>query len=114
MIRDLTWAGGKHDFKLPVELLRALQDKCDAGPGWILERLKTGRWYVDDIIATIRFGLEGGGLDKEDARNLVKRHVEDRPLMFSVLTAQAVLASALYGEEGDDDASGEANGVAVE
>lgn len=99
---DLTWAGGEHSFDVSkIELLRALQDKCDAGPAWILARLASNQWRVDDVVSTIRLGLEGGGLEKEVARKLVKTHVEDRPLTESVLLAHQVLALALYGV-GDD------------
>lgn len=104
---DITWAGGEHEFALPIELMRALQDKCDAGPAYVLARLGSQQWLVDDVVATIRLGLEGGGLDKETARKLTKKHVEDRPLTESVLTASAVLMAALYGGEEDAD-SGEA------
>lgn len=97
----LTWAGGEHEFALPIELLRALQEKCDAGPAWVLARLSSKQWMVDDVVSTIRLGLEGGGLEKEAARKLVKKHVEDRPLTESVLTASAVLMAALYGGEED-------------
>jgi len=98
---ELTWAGGEHTFLLTIDLLRALQDKCDAGPAFILQRLTQNRWFVDDVIQPIRLGLEGGGMSKEDARKLVKKFVEDRPLTESVLTAQAVLAGALFGAEED-------------
>lgn len=107
---DLTWAGGEHTFLLTIDLLRALQDKCDAGPAHVLNRLATGRWTVDDVIQPIRLGLEGGGMEKEEARRLVRRHVEDEPLALSVMTAQAVLAAALYGAEDDpvgESAAGE-------
>jgi len=103
---DITWAGGEHTFLLSLDHMRALQDRCDAGPAWILARLTSNQWRVDDVVTTIRLGLEGGGLEKEAARKLVKIHVEDRPLTLSVLTAQAVLAHALYGAE--DDPLGEA------
>lgn len=108
MARLLTWAGGEHDFELRIEHLRALQDRCDAGPEWILSRLTTKQWLVDDVIQTIRLGLEGGGMAKEDARKLVVKFVEDRPLTLSVLTAQAVLLVALYGNEGDQPGEQEA------
>lgn len=109
---DLTWRGGEHSFALPVELLRALQDKCDAGPAYILQRLGSQRWYVDDVIQPIRLGLEGGGMDKDEARKLARKHVEDRPLAESVLTASAILMAALYGgeEAGDDADEGEQKG----
>lgn len=106
MARDITWAGGEHSFDLRIEHLRALQDACDAGPEWVLSRLVSKQWRVDDVIATIRLGLEGGGMPKEQARKLVVQHVEARPLTLSVLTAQAVLMLALYGDP--DDQPGEA------
>ncbi|EKF39918.1 hypothetical protein NA8A_23539 [Nitratireductor indicus C115] len=105
---DLTWAGGEHSFLLTIELLRALQDKCDAGPAHVMNRLASGRWYVDDVIQPIRLGLEGGGMDKAEARNLVKRHVEDEPLTLSVLTARTILAAALFGSEDDPVGESEA------
>uniref|UniRef100_A0A1A7GD91 Gene transfer agent family protein n=1 Tax=biofilter metagenome TaxID=1070537 RepID=A0A1A7GD91_9ZZZZ len=105
MAKALTWAGGEHDFELRLEHLRALQDKCDAGPQWILMRLTSKQWLIDDVIQPIRLGLEGGGMEKEVARKLVQKFVEDRPLTLSVLTAQAVLMVALFGEP--DDQPGE-------
>lgn len=105
MARALTWAGGEHDFELRIEHLRALQDKCDAGPEWVLSRLTTKQWMVDDVIQPIRLGLEGGGMLKEEARKLVAKFVEDRPLTLSVLTAQAILLIALFGDV--DDQPGE-------
>lgn len=109
---ELTWAGGEHHFLLSIDLLKALQTKCDAGPEFILQRLGTRRWLVEDVIETIRLALEGGGLHKEEARRLVKIHVEDRPLTESVMTAQAVLMAALFGTEDDmpgEQAAGEGN-----
>jgi hypothetical protein len=108
---DMTWAGGEHRFLLTIEHLRALQERCDAGPAYILERLTMGRWLVDDVIMPIRLGLEGGGMDKETARKQVKRHVEDEPLTLSVMTARVILAGALFGSEDDpvgESAAGEA------
>lgn len=105
MGKQITWAGGEHEFDLKIEHLRALQDRCDAGPEWILARLSNKQWHVNDVVDTIRLGLEGGGMEKGEARKLVQRYVEDRPLTLSVLTAQAVLLLALYGDP--DDQPGE-------
>ena len=110
---ELTWAGGEHTFELDIARLRALQTACDAGPAWVLARLGSRQWMVDDVIQPIRLGLEGGGMDKEAARKLVELHVESRPLSSSVLTAQAILMATLYGgaEEVADD-EGEMNRAA--
>lgn len=101
---DITWAGGEHEFKLTIDLLRALQDRCDAGPAFILSRLVNGEWRVDDIVSTIRLALEGGGLDKEDARKLVRRHIEEDFGIKHVLLARAILSHTLFTEDGDSDA----------
>lgn len=98
---SITWAGGEHGFLLTIPLLRALQDRCDAGPEWILNRLRSGQWRVDDVIQTIRLGLEGGGMPKDQAVKLVQHHVEDQPISLSVLTAALVLSASLY-DRGDD------------
>lgn len=99
---ELTWQGGINDFHLPIEMLRALQERCDAGPQWILARLSSGQWYVDDVVSVIKLGLEGAGLEKSEARKLVKLHVEDRPLTESVLLAKGIMVAALYGSEEDN------------
>lgn len=107
----LTWAGGEDDFDLRLQHLRALQNACDAGPAFILNRLRSGEWHVEDVIETLRFGLEGGGKTKQEARALVTKHVEERPITLSVLAAQMVLMAALYGNGEDvDDPVGEAKG----
>lgn len=104
---DLTWRGGEHAFLLNIDLLRALQQRCDAGPAWVLNRLRTGQWMVDDVIQPIRLGLEGGGTPKDVARRLVEEHVEGHPLAMSVITAQLILMSALFDPD-EDDPVGEA------
>ncbi|MFZ2869846.1 gene transfer agent family protein [Zavarzinia sp.] len=109
--KTLTWAGGEHAFRLGIEHLRALEQRCDAGPEEILGRLMTRTWRVSDVTDTIRLGLEGGGLAKDEARRLVAVHVEDGPLALSVELAQAIIMMALWGDpdalpmgEGEADA----------
>lgn len=106
----LTWAGGEHGFRLGIEHLRALEQRCNAGPEEILGRLMTRTWRISDVTDTIRLALEGGGLSKDDARRLVAAHVEDAPLALAVELAQAIIMLALWGdaeapsEEGGADA----------
>ncbi len=99
---ELTWAGGEHQFLLRIAQLRALQDACDAGPGTVLKRLLENDWFVDDVISVIRFGLEGGGIEKALARKITMDRVDDAPLATLVPVAQAVLAYSLFGDDEDD------------
>lgn len=91
------WADGEHKFRLGIGQLAELQEKCDAGPAWIYNRLRDESWRVADITETIRLGLIGGGMPAEKAGPLVRRYVTNRPLNDSVPVAMAVLAVLLVG-----------------
>lgn len=109
---ELVWAGGEHSFLLRIDELRALQQKCDAGPEYILNRLHTKQWLVDDVVETIRLALMGGGMASEDCKKIIKQHIISQPLSQFVITAQLALANALYGVE--DDPVGESQAGAVD
>ena len=97
----LNWVGGQDDFALALGHLRAIQTHCDAGPLQIFKRLGDGSWRVDDLFEVIRQGLIGGGMEARVAGPKVAALMERHPLVDFVLTAQAVLAAALMGEEDD-------------
>jgi hypothetical protein len=98
----LDWADGTYSFRLAWGQLAELQEKCDAGPYVVLQRLHNGTWRLSDIADTIRLGLIGGNMTPVDALKKVRTYVEDRPPMESVIFAQAILSAALMGapEEG--------------
>lgn len=103
------WADGTHSFRLAWGQLAELQEKCDAGPYVVLQRLHNGEWRIEDIINIIRLGLIGGGMEPAQALKLVRRYVEARPPMENLIPAQVILSAALTGapEEkvGEDDAA---------
>jgi hypothetical protein len=105
----LTWVGGEHDFALTIGGLRAVQDASNAGPQEIAQRLAIGSWRIDDLGGVIRHGLEGGGMDKVEAQNLIRKMMDQYPLMDFVVTAQTIITAALVGVE--DDPVGESEGV---
>lgn len=94
---QLTWGDGEYRFRLPIGQIRELQDKTGAGPNVVLKRLIDGSWHVDDVREVIRLGLIGGGIEPTRAHTLVKRYVDERPLMENVQHAQAILIVALTG-----------------
>lgn len=93
----LKWADGNHKFRLSIGQIRELQEKVDAGPAWILDRVRTGAWRVDDLRETIRLGLIGGGAKHGEALKLVERYVDAFPLTDSVAPAMLILSAALFG-----------------
>lgn len=112
---ELAWGDGNHRFRLSIAELEELQEKCDAGPAYILTRLATQRWRTQDVFETLRLGLIGGGLSPPESLALVKRYGHDRPVAESVLPAIAVLSAAIQGapdEPLDDDDTGDETGKA--
>ena len=97
---DLTCLDGEtYRFHVRVGELRELQDKCDAGPAVVYQRLVSGLWRLEDLRETIRLGLIGGGMAPTDAAKLVKNYVDARPLAESVPVATAILGALLVGVE---------------
>lgn len=102
----LDWGDGEHVFRLAFAQLMELQEKTDAGPLELYQRLGSGRWRVQDLRETIRLGLIGGGTDPAKAVVLVRRYVEQRPLAESVPVALDILTAAIAVPE--DAAPGKA------
>jgi len=102
---SINWGDGEHTFALKIKQLIELQEKCDAGPPFILSRLEGGSWRVNDVRETIRLGLIGGGASVTDALKLTINNVDDQPLGQNALFAQVILSAALFGApEGLEDA----------
>lgn len=97
----LIWPGGEHEFRMTLGHLRALQDACGAGPFEIRNRLLTQSARVDDVVATLRLGLQGGGMDKAEATTAVTTAAENSGLMSLIMPALAVLTHALIGPSDD-------------
>ena len=95
------WADGTYSFRLAIGQLRELQDKTGIGPAALFDRLSGRDWRVDDLRETIRLGLIGGGMDPLDALVLVRRYVDERPLLESVQPAFRIMVAALVGVADD-------------
>lgn len=111
---EFEWADGRYRFRLAIGQLRELQEKCGCGPAELSARISQQRWMVDDLREIIRLGLIGGGKSPADALKLVRRYVEERPLLESVPVAMAVLLTALVGVPDDPVGKKPAEGTATE
>lgn len=105
----LSWPGGEHEFALRIGELRAIQEKTDAGPQQLLQRMADGQWLIDDLVEIIRHGLIGGGMDGSSARKLVYKVFDLHPLLDLRPVSYAILGAALVGPE--DDPVGEPQGA---
>lgn len=95
------WGDGEQIFRLDMKRLRELQDKCDAGPLQIYNRLRDGVWRVADLRETIRLGLIGGGMDEVKASKLMRDYFDESPMMKHIPAAQAILLALLMGPADD-------------
>jgi hypothetical protein len=99
---DITidWGEGATYFRIGIGELEKLQEARDAGPFVLLDRLLTGRWLVQDIRETLRWGLIGGGKTPVEAAKLLKLYFEGFvPGGENLIAAQRVLGAALVGVE---------------
>lgn len=95
----LPFGDGDYRFKLGIGEFERLQEKCDAGPPHVLERLTTNRWMISDIRETIRLGLEGGGTAPAIVVGLIRRYVDQRPPAENLTLAQAIILAGIMGVE---------------
>lgn len=91
------WAGERRLFRLPISSLVELQEATDSGPYLLFNRLDGGNWRVSDISNVIMFGLIGGGVSPPLASALVSRHVERRPPLENLISAQVILSAGIVG-----------------
>lgn len=106
---ELDFGDGRYPFRLAWAQLISLQEKTDAGPFFLQQRMLKGEWRVQDLAETIRWGLIGGGMTPIDASKLVRMFVENRPLLETLPIAMGVLAAALIGHP-EESSLGEAGG----
>lgn len=103
------WADDSYRFCLRIGELRELQEKRDAGPLELFNRIVSHTWRVDDLREIIRLGLIGGGMQPVEALRLVRAYVDPpRPLMESVDPALAILTAALRGVDDEQPGKTEA------
>lgn len=109
---ELEWGGGSHVFRLGLGEIEELERVTDMSVFLLLaavsDRIPIAR--MSHYSETIRISLVGGGMNPVEARALVKRYVDQRPLYESVSLARAVLMAAIerVHAPSEDIASGEA------
>lgn len=107
----LEWAGAERKFRLALGQLRELQEDLNRwramigapliGPNSLLKLLQAGDAWPSDVRDIIRLGLIGGGESPAAVPGLLRRYVDERPLVESTQVAQAILLVALVGVPDD-------------
>lgn len=99
----LDFGDGTYHFRLGWGEIEILQEERNLGPYVILDRLLNGQWWEQDIEATIRLGLIGGGMDPAAALKLTRVYVKGRPPLHNLPLAQRVMGAGLVGAADEDD-----------
>lgn len=99
---ELPFNGNRTMFKLAWRELMKIQEACDAGPYVVLDRLVSGRWRLQDISETIKWGLIGAGMEQGAALQLVETEVETRPPLRNLVIAQKVLGAGVVGSSEEE------------
>lgn len=137
---DITLPFGAEEqlFRLGIGQVRAIEEKCDAGPPELARRLapamrlaqimagsdrklhaqifqravetgQLGSWKMDDYREPIFQGLIGAGIDRAVAGALVMANVDGAAPLSGAITAYQILMAWLLGPE--DDPVGEGTGA---
>lgn len=93
----LQFGDDEYSFRLRMAQLMELDEKTEVGPQYMLIEFSAGKARVPWIREIIRLGLIGGGKTPTEAFTIVKRYVDERPIVESTLHAQAILAAAVVG-----------------
>lgn len=97
---ELDWADGTYSFRLAIDGVEELEEKCDLGIIEIAARLQARTCRLKQISEVLRIGLIGGGMKPVDALKLVRRHVDERPVDENRDVAYAVVLAGLLRVNG--------------
>lgn len=117
------WASGEDEFLLRIGELEALDDLTDAGALDLRYRLSQGVQRgslayspvkVREVMACLRLGLIGAGMDRQKADRKVKQAFEDADISELNVLAFTVLSRAFAGKEHDPVGEAEAGAATDE
>lgn len=104
------WPSGEDEFLLRIGELEALDDLTEAGVLDLRFRLSQGLQRgnlsyapvkVREILACLRLGLIGAGMDRATADRKVKQAFEDGDISVLNLLAYSIISQAFAGKEAD-------------
>jgi len=102
------FADGTYSFRLAYGQWLELQEAVNCGPLELYVNLLQRKWRIQNIREIIRVGLIGAGQTPIEALRLVRRYVEERPLMENVQLAIEIVAASLELPKGVEAPAGEA------
>ena len=105
------FGGGEQTFRLRIGELEELQERCDAGPEFIVQSIYAGTWRVAYVREAIRLGLIGAGMAPTQAQAMRDRYCSDGQLAANKSLAANIIGASLMGSaEDEEDPPGEPTG----
>jgi hypothetical protein len=108
----LVWGDGENRFRYGIGQWRELQEKVNGrrtamglapiGPMTLLQDVRTGNAWPDDIRDILRIGLNGGGLNVAQSHRKLVNHFDATPPYAHNLVAFKVLEAGLIGAPDDE------------
>jgi len=101
----LPFGDGEQLFALKFKQLEHLEKACDAGIAEIATRVLSLRPKLVDLYQVILLGLEGGGMPPTQAKAMMDRYFDGRPLAAPndphspLVTAAKIMEAAWFGME---------------
>ena len=108
------FADGTYSFRLAYGQWLELQEAVNCGPLELYVNLLNRHWRIQHIREIVRIGLIGGGQTPVEALRLVRRYVEERPLMENVQLAIEIVAASIELPKGVEAPAGEAGAAKTE
>lgn len=99
---ELDWADGTYTFRLGLEQIEELEEKCGGSIFAVRDRLLDRQPRLRDMREPLRIGLIGGGKPPVDALKLVRRYIDERPLDENREFALAVILAGLARVHADE------------
>ena len=91
------WAGEERTFRLTVQQILELEQRCSAPVALVYNRVQRGEYSIEDVRQTVRLGLIGGGASPADAARLMSGYgYPARPLAELWALARVVLHAAMF------------------
>lgn len=101
----LPFGEGEHLFALKFKQIEHLEKACDAGIAEIANRVISMRPRLNDLYQILLLGLEGGGTPPTQAKAMMDRYFDGRPLAAlndphsPLATAIKIISAAWFGME---------------
>lgn len=110
----LPFGDGEHLFALKFKQLEHLEKACDAGISEIANRVISMHPRLNDLYQIILLGLEGGGTPPTQAKAMMDRYFDGRPIAAlndphsPLATAVKIISAAWFGMEDIEPGEAEA------